>query len=224
MTRTDLVIPAEVVPGLRPPPFAITNGAPNPVWVDVPLGLRFQRQPSLAVPLDLRTARSARRYVRLAPWSLVISLLSLAALSWYFSMALDRAVHLSTRTFLVGHVAPVAVGLMWPLVQGRLPAQAPRRDRSGGLRIPDVPLAVAHEWVRQNPGVVATDEPAPRPHSRRFYAASAVGLMLSSIGLGAILENDGREDFLLLWTLIPIFFIAGIVAAYKTQPPRRREV
>jgi hypothetical protein len=33
--------------------------------------------------------------------------------------------------------------------------------------------------------------------------------------------NDGREDFVLRWMLIPALFIAGVAAAYKMRPPAK---
>lgn len=221
MSRTDIVIPAEALPTLRIPPLALTNGAPDPEWVDVPMSRwRFRRRPSQRVPLDPRTARRARRYIRLAPWSLLRIFLSLAALCWYYVTA-NGSGHLSYLVTLVGLVAPVVISLASPLLEGRLPVQTPRRDPNGDLRISDVPLAVAQEWVRQNPGVNATDEPAPRPHAPRFYATWSVGLILAAIGLGVVLAGDGRADFILLWMLVPALFVGGVATAYKIGPPGR---
>jgi hypothetical protein len=99
--------------------------------------------------------------------------------------------------------------LVWLVIDGKLPRQVPQRTRFGDLRIPDVPVEVALEWVRLNPGVIATDEPAPRPHSWPFYVAWSLSLLSSAIGLTAVLMNDGRDDDVLLWLLIPVLFIVA---------------
>jgi hypothetical protein len=70
-------------------------------------------------------------------------------------------------------------------------------------------------------GVIATDEPAPRPHSRRFYVAWSLSLLSSAIGLTAVLMNDGRDDDVLLWLLIPVLFIVGVYLASWAQPPAK---
>jgi hypothetical protein len=97
----------------------------------------------------------------------------------------------------------------------------PYRTRLGDLRIPGVPVEVAREWVARNPGVTATDEPAPRPHSRRFYTAWSVGLLLAAAGLLVVLANDGREDFILLWMLAPVLLLTAVAMALKTQSPAK---
>jgi hypothetical protein len=97
----------------------------------------------------------------------------------------------------------------------------PFRTRFGDLRIPEVPLDVAKEWVAQNPGVTATDEPAPRQHSRRFYAVTSGGLLVAAVGLFVVLKTDGREDFILLWILVPALILTAASLALKTQPPAK---
>lgn len=202
--------------GLQIPALAITDGAADPEWVEVPLGRwRFQRSRSQRLPLDRRTARSVRRYVRLAPWSVLVNLVVLAAwLAWGFG-GLSSSGNLAA-------LAVVGVGILWSVLEHRgLPRQWPSRARSGDLRIPAVPTEVADQWVTRNPGVIATAEPAPRPHSRRFYAVWALVLLPTSIGLAVVLANDGREHSLLLWLLVPVLFIAAVSMALKTQPPTR---
>jgi hypothetical protein len=94
----------------------------------------------------------------------------------------------------------------------------PVRTRFGDLRIPDVPEVVAEVWVAHNEGVTATQEPAPRPHSRRFYALWSMCLLPTAIGLVLVLANNRREDHILLWMLVPALFFTGVSMAYKTQP------
>jgi hypothetical protein len=215
MERIDLVVPLNLVVDLQIPSLAVTNGAVAPDWVEVPLGRRrSKRKPSLRLPLDPRSARSARRYLRLAPWSPLSALVALVVWgAWTFG-------HLPWRGGLVAVLVAWGVRFAWLLLQTPgLPKQWPYRTRFGDLRIPKVPVAVAQEWVAQNPGVTATDEPPPRPHSRRFYAGWSVCLLLAAIGLFVVLANDGREDFILLWMLVAVLFFTGVSAALKTQPP-----
>ncbi|MEU4218741.1 hypothetical protein [Actinoplanes sp. NPDC026623] len=217
MQRTDLVVPSELVAGLQIPALAITDGAADPDWVEVSLSTwRFRRRPSLRLPLDPRSAGKARRDRRLAPWSPLPVLIALAAWSAATFGDLSRPGNLVAITVAGG--VPVA----WSLLRPRgLPRQVPYRTRLGDLRIPQVPVEVAREWAARNPGVTATDEPAPRQHTRRFYAAWSVGLLLAAAGLLVVLANDGREDFILLWMLAPVLLLTAVSMALKTQSPAR---
>jgi hypothetical protein len=213
MERIDLVVPSELVGRLVIPPLAVTDGTADPEWADVPMSRwRFRRRPSMRLPLDPRAARSTRWFVRAAPWSALPVLAGLGALA-----AWDTG-HLP----LTGGAAPVmlaSIGVS-SLLNGRgLPEQVPLRTRSGDVRLPAVPLRVAHEWVAANPGVIATDEPAPRAHSPRFYAWWCVGLVVAGLGLGAVLAGDGREDPDLLWLLAAGMFVVGLPLAWKIAPP-----
>lgn len=173
---------------------------------------RFQRRPSQRLPLDPRTAKKTRRYVQLAPWSLLTSLVILAAWSAAVFVDLTPAIWFATV------VVAGADQLVWWSVRRGLPRQVPYRTRFGELRIPEVPVEVAQEWISQNPGVTATDEPPPRPHSRRFYVGWSVGLVAAAIGLTVVLANDRRDDYILFWMLVPVLFFSGISMASKTLP------
>ena len=216
MRRTDLAVPAHLVDGLRIPALSVTDGEADVEWVEVPMsGWRFRRRPAQRLPLDPRSARRARRYVRLAPWSLPISLvMPLAVISAAAGPLRGDAGALVTCVVVILHFG-------WNLaaVSGELPPQTPRRDRQGALRIPGVPLEVARQWEDQNPGVTTSDQPAPRPRSTRFYAAWSAGLLLTAVALGVVLANDGQEDFILLWAAVPTLFLGGCALALKLLPP-----
>ena len=172
----------------------------------------FRRRPSQRLPLDPRTAKKTRRYVQLAPWSLLTSLVTLAA--WAAAVFVDL-----TPPIWCAAVAVAGAGqLVWWSVRRGLPRQVPYRTRFGELRIPEVPVEVAQGWISQNPSVTVTDEPPPRPHSRRFCAGWSVGLVAAAIGLTGALANDWRDDFILLWMLVPVLFFSGISMALKTLP------
>jgi hypothetical protein len=213
MRRTDLVVPAHLVAGLRIPPLAVTTGEAAVVWVDVPISIwRFRRRPAQRLPLDAGSARRARRYLRFTVWSLPVSLMTLLANTTFFFWRPGAPVAL---------FAVYAGGLVLalPSLGGRLPSQSPRRGPHGGLRIPDVPVEVAQQWRDLNPGVTVTDQPAPAAHSRRFYAGWSAGLLVTAVVLFVVLAHDGREDFVLFWVAAAALFVAGCAAAFKLLPP-----
>ncbi|SNY53279.1 hypothetical protein [Paractinoplanes atraurantiacus] len=199
----DLVVPAALVADVRMPAVAVTDGSPDPEWVDVPLSRwRYRRRPAQRLPVDARTARNVRRYVRLAPLSLPLLVLSIVLL-------LVGIFQGSVLAF-VG----AAIGPLWNLAQGPgMPEQQPYRAPNGDLRLPAVSLEVAQEWIRLNPGVTVTDQPAPRPHSQRFYATWAIGLVAAGLISALALPTDG-----VLILLAPALFIAGVWTATKTAP------
>jgi hypothetical protein len=213
--RIDLVLPWASVDSLDIPDLAITNGDPAPEWADVAQGRwAVRRQPSLRLPLDPRSARNLRRQARMAPWSLLLSLAPIAG--W----AVMTFGHLPRPWNLIVGAAPLPL-LVWSIIQATgLPQHLPYRTRSGELRIPGVPIEVAREWIARNPAVTATDEPPPRPHSRRFYIAWTVALMSASIGLGTVIAADNRDDGP-WWMLVPALFAIGLVTAVKIVPPAK---
>ncbi|GIF20897.1 hypothetical protein BJ973_001197 [Actinoplanes tereljensis] len=215
MGRIDLVVPAHLVAGLRIPALAITTGQPDNAWVDVPIsGWAFLRRPAQRLPLDPRSARRARRYVQLAPWRLPISLVIFLVLA----VVDDRSGHTISDAAMVAVFVPIGV-LSRPSLGGQLPPQTPSRDQHGNLRIPNLPITVAQQWMNLNPGVTTTDKPTPRPYARSFYASWSAGLILAAVTLGLALANDGRENFILLWSAVPVLFVAGCAAALKMIPP-----
>jgi hypothetical protein len=133
MRRTDLAVPAHLVAGLRIPSLSVTYGEADVEWVEVPTsGWRFRRRPVRRLPLDPRSARRARRYIRLAPWFLSVSVVTFLAVISVVAGHLRGAVYESTT------IAVVIFNFVWSLaaVGGGLPAQTPRGDRHGNLRIP----------------------------------------------------------------------------------------
>ena len=216
MRRTELVVPADLVAGLEIPPLAVTTGETDVTWVEVPTSAwRFRRRPAQRLPLDPASARRARRYLRLTPWSSLFSLVTMLAGAVFFFSRPANAVALAV--WIAVSVANLALTL--PSVSGRLPAQTPRRNSHGDLRIAGVPVAVAQLWQALNPGVTSTGQPAARAHSRRFYAAWSASLLLAAVALFVVLANDGREDFILFWIAVPVLFVAGCAAAGKLLPP-----
>jgi len=176
---------------------------------------RFRRLPAQRLPLDPRSARQARRYLRLTPWSSLATLVTvLSYLAFFIIRPTDPVALVAFVAISAGNLA-----LTLPSVGGRLPAQTPSRNSHGDLRITELPIAVAQLWQALNPGVTSTDQPAARPHSRRFYVAWSASLLLAAIALFVVLANDDREDFILLWLAAPALFVAGCAVALKLLPP-----
>jgi hypothetical protein len=213
MVRTDLVVPAQLVSGLQIPSLSVTDGGTDVQWVEIPVGRwPFLRRSALRLPLDPRSARLARRFLRVDAW---LWLARLAAL-----LAVTTADVVRSAPTLPGWIVVwlVVVVSSTPRVNGVLPRQSPYRTVAGDLRIPDVPIEVAKQWVEQNPGVVPTIEPDPRPRSRRFYATWSAVLFISAIALFTVFANNGREDPLLIWAAVPSLFVAGTAVALKMLP------
>ncbi|MEV0896922.1 hypothetical protein [Actinoplanes sp. NPDC049802] len=222
MKRTDLVVPADLIAGLRIPPLAITDGSADSEWVEVPLShWQFGKlRPSQRLPMDARSARSIRRAVRVAPWSVLAAVVLLIV--WLVVVSLEA--YLSSPGLSVAMAAAsIFVSVLSVVRNHGVPKHLPYRTRFGDLRIPEIPVEVAQQWVALNPGVITTDEPAPRPHSRRFYVGWSVGLLSTSMGLGVVMANNSREDSLLFWMLLPVLFVIGITTALKIPPPRKAD-
>jgi len=215
MMRTDLVVPARLVSDLQMPPLSVTTGGTDVQWVEIPTcHWWFMRRPAQRLPLDPRSARRARRYLRLEPWSSLARLVVL--LVWTTVNAFNPSP--PSRTIaLVVWLALIVSSI--PYVNGVLPRQSPYRTAAGDLRVPEVPMKVAKQWVELNPGVVPAGEPAPRPRSRRWYATLSTVLLISAIVLLTVLANDGREDSGLVWLGVPVLFVIGVATALKTLPP-----
>jgi hypothetical protein len=215
MLRTDLVVPARLVPGLRMPGLSVTTGGADVEWVEIPTGRWvFKRRPAQRLPLDPRSARRARRYLRWKPW--VSAAWPVVVLGWA-GLNASGLTALSRPVAFIGSL--VLVVLSMPYVSGALPRQLPYRTAAGDLRLPDVPIEVAKQWVELNPGVVPTIEPEPRPRPRRWYATWATVLLVPAIVLFVVLAGDGREDSGLLWLGVLVLLVTGGAAALKTLPP-----
>jgi len=214
VVRTDLVVPAKLVPGLQMPSLSVTVGGTDVQWVEIPVGRwRFLRRSALRLPLDPRSARLARRFLRIEPWVSLARLVALLAVTTVEIM--DRSAPTLPSWIVVWLVVIVS---SIPRVNGVLPRQSPYRTVAGDVRIPDVPIEVAKQWVEQNPGVVPTITPDPRPRSRRWYATWSAVLLISASVLFTVLANNGREDSLLIWVAALSLFLGGIVAAMKMLP------
>jgi hypothetical protein len=215
MMRADLVVPAHLISSLRLPALSVTTGGTDVEWVEIPTSRWWlRRRPAQRLPLDPRSARRARRYLRVQPWSLAARLI--AGLAWT-NLNASSPSSLSRPVALVGWIAL----LVWsiPYVNGSLPPQTPYRIPAGDLRIPQVPIEVAKQWVELNPGVVPTVEPVPRPRPRRWYATWAAGTLVAAMALLTVLESDGREDSGFVWLGVLALFITGGVTALKVLPP-----
>ena len=215
MMRTDLVVPAHLISCLQMPARSVTTGGTDVEWVEIPTSRwRIKRRPAQRLPLDPRSARRARRYIRFEPWS------SVARLVVFPAWASVNLLNLSALSRTIALVVMLAL-MVWniPSLSGALPRQSPCRTAAGDLRIPEVPIEVAKQWVGLNPGVIPTIEPVPRPRSRRWYATWSTVLLSAAIVLFTVLANDGREDSGLVWLGVLALFFTGGAMALKTLPP-----
>jgi hypothetical protein len=197
------------------PTLSVTTGGTDVEWVEIPTNSRkFKRQPTLRLPLDPDSARRARRYIRFEPWSSMLRLVAL--LAWVIINIVDPAALSRPITFVVF----LAV-VVWstPYVGGALPRQAPYQVAAGDLRVPDVPIEVAKQWVEMNSGVTPTIEPVARPRSRRWYATGSAVLLGLAIVLFVVLAITQPEHSSLTWLSVLILFLAGGAMALKTLPP-----
>ncbi|GID30950.1 hypothetical protein Abr02nite_59330 [Paractinoplanes brasiliensis] len=197
------------------PALAVTTGGMDVDWVEVPISRwRAMRRPMQRLPLDPRSARRARRYIRFEPWS------SMARLALLFAWATVNALNPFAVSRPIMLVAWLAL-FLWsiPPLGGALPRQTPYVTPAGDLRVPEVPIEVAKEWVRLNPGVVPTIEPLPRPRSRRWYATWSAVMLIVAVALLTVLTNDGREDSGIAWIGVLVLIFAGGATALKTLPP-----
>ncbi|WP_169516338.1 hypothetical protein [Paractinoplanes globisporus] len=196
------------------PSLSGTTGGTDVRWVEIPVGRRrFPRRPVQRLPLDPRSARLARRYLRVEPWA------SPARLAALLTLTTVDIVDRSAPTLPIWIVVWLGVIVSsTPRLNGVLPRQSPYRTAAGDLRVPDVPIEVAKQWVEQNPGVIPTVEPDPRPRSRRWYATSSAVLLISAIVLFTVLANNGREDSLLVRAAVLSLFFVGIATASRMLP------
>jgi hypothetical protein len=196
------------------PALSVTTGGTAVQWVEIPTSRRrFTRRPAQRLPLDPRSARLARRYLRVEPWAMLTRLVVLLA------GTVVEVVGPSAPALLIAVIIWLAL-VVWsiPQVGGALPRQSPYRTAAGDLRVPEVPIEIAKQWAEWNPGVVPTIEPDPRPRSRRWYAIWSIVLLSCAIGLVTVVANNGRDDSVLLWVAVLLLFFIGITTALKTLP------
>jgi hypothetical protein len=196
------------------PSLSVTTGGTDVQWVEIPTSRwRFTRRSAQRLPLDPRSARLARRYLRVEPWATLTRLVVLLV------CATVEVVRPSAPALLIAiTIWPALIVWSIPQVGGVLPRQSPYRTVAGDLRVPEVPIEIAKRWVELNPGVVPTIEPDPRRRSRRWYATWSIALLSCATGLVTVFANNGRDDSVLIWVAVLLLFFSGVTTALKTLP------
>lgn len=203
--RVNLLVPAEVVARLDVPPRALGTGAPDPVWLDVPLPGRG----TMRLPTDAATATALRRRRRAARlvWLLAGVALVLLVVKAAGLYPVPSGVHLfSSAGLCVAGLArvywqvpsmPVAVG--------------------GDVYLAAVPSDVADQWVARNPGVrVVSRRPVVRLFGPRVYQMAAALALIAAVQVVILLGIAGVPGW--LWLVAAALAAGGILSAYKSIP------
>jgi len=214
---TNLLIPAAVVPRLAIPDRAVTTGEPGPVWCDVSWGrTTLSRRHIVRLPYDGRAAARIRRRRRLDRLNIVTYILSLA-----FSLAdilyLHRHGVRSTPHWWPTLFPVAALGLSIAAAIARV-SQTPLRTARGDLYLPNLPDALAEQWIAANPGVTAVPD---KPRYRRFHpAVYLVGALACLLGAGRILAllSSGADLATIFVLALPVLVIAAVVLAILAVP------
>ena len=119
---------------------------------------------------------------------------------------------------LVNLLVPAEVVPRLSMADGAVVTTAP--IRGGGVYVRGVPVAVAEEWMAQNPGVHAIRRrPAVRRFRPRVYTYASVVCLVAAVQVVIVLAVDGAENPLWLWVTAPLALTAaGATLAYKSIP------
>lgn len=205
--RANLLVPAEVVPRLDVPPLALSTGAPDPVWVDVPVRGRG----AVRLPYDAGAATALRRRRRLAP--LMVLLAGVALILLVNKVAglyqVPSGVHLfSSAGLCVAGLARVC----W-----QVPAMPV--GVGGDVYLAAVPSEVAEQWIVRNPGVRAVGRrPVLRRFGPRVYQVAAALILIAAVQVVIVLSVTGGAHPAWLWLTAPALVAAGTAVACKSVP------
>jgi hypothetical protein len=206
----NLLVPAAVVPCLRIPGLAVTTGTPDVVWCDRSWN-RFgrSRRRIVHLPYDPAAAARLRKRARLDPvYRVVVATHLLLGILWFLHVRPSAALLVLPGVMIVLSM----LDLWWDA------PPKPVRTGIGDLYIPDLPSAVARQWIERNPGVRAVDHmPTYRRYRPRVYVIAALACMLAAIATGAIVVDGADHPIELAFAPI-----AGVVAAsilvYRALP------
>ncbi|GIE98865.1 hypothetical protein Ari01nite_63300 [Paractinoplanes rishiriensis] len=196
----NLLIPAEVLPRLDMPPVALSTGAADPVWLDLPAG-RF--------PYDHRAAAAVRRARRTRPVLLAVA----AVVFVLYTIQLAGAAEIPAGVHLFGSAGLCVAGL------ARLSWQVPSLPVGvgGDVYLAAVPEPVAAQWVARNPGVLLVDRrPVVRRFRPRFYTAGAVLFLIAAVQVVIVLAVGGVSGS--AWLAAPALVAAGVTLGYRSVP------
>ena len=226
MSADDVVnvfVPLDSVRDLSVPPLAITDGSPDPSWVEVPCTSRwvYGRRRVIRLPFDAVTAGVAGQRIRFERrrrvlWTPGAVALTVAALVLVLAVKGDWADWAGLAIYGVSLVVQLSVAhrdrkltvAQWPQLIGRL-----------GVFLPAVSATVAGEWAQRNAAVRIVPE---RPRWRRYpslvYRWASGACVVAGIGVWWFALRDGE-----FYTTTPLVFVvllgAAVVLAFKALPP-----
>jgi hypothetical protein len=198
----NVLVPAALVPSLRIPDLAVTTGTPDVVWCERSCSpVRWSRRHIVHLPYDPAAAARLRKHARLGPvYTVVVATYLLLAILWFVYHVRPSIAPLG----LSGAMFVLSILNMWWDAPPK-----PVRTGVGDLYLPNLPAAVAQQWIERNPGVRAVDRmPTYRRYRPRVYVVAAVVCMLAAIVTGGIVV-DGADRPIELGFLP----LAGLVAA-----------
>jgi hypothetical protein len=213
----NVVVPASAVAGLEVPARAITDGSPDPVWVDISCrpSYLYGRRRTVRLPFDAVTAGSIGRLMR-HERRLRIWWTPLGILFWIAgSVTLITGVGWGgvARWLLLG----AALGIQTVTVQVdrklRI-AQQPEMVGPAAVYFPAVEDHVAEEWVRLNPAArVVPRNPGWRRYPGFVYVLAAV----ASVAIAVFIWRVGDSPFREAGTIVLTLAAAGFV--FLAVPP-----
>lgn len=156
--KADLLIPVGLLGEFSAPAVAVTDGSGDPEWVTLPCIGRYQYSsvPAVNMPLDHRTAATAREWVdyqRRSKTCLTPAMILLLVTAAVVFVMADRW---GTAAYITGFVllALVAAATLWRIRQEkRLVHPVFPRLSGGTVRIGHVPIAVCRQWVDRYPEI-----------------------------------------------------------------------
>ncbi|MGX6603180.1 hypothetical protein ACWKSP_13720 [Micromonosporaceae bacterium Da 78-11] len=206
---TNLLIPADAVPGLRIPELAVTTGGPDVVWCDRTWGRwRWSRQ-RVRLPYDPASAARLRKGAWLLRLDVVVMPTYVVVGVLWLSDVLPAGWGLGA---IAGRSALTVLEGWWTAKPD------PTRTGRGDLYLPDLPAAVAERWIEANPGVRAVDRiPVHRRFRPRVYVLSALGCVLAAAGLVAPLA--AAPDLVIVWLFLMVVLAGCAVGLlYRALP------
>ena len=226
MTTDDAVnlfVPMTGLPELSVPPLAVTDGSPDPTWIDVPCTgtYLYGRRRTLRLPFDAATADVMQRRIRhdrreRTVWAPISMTLMLAALAMLFVPGDDGLLDvLRIVLFVVGSGVS-----FWTGYRGKKVAVAQYPELVGrlGVYLPAVSAPVAQQWTTHNPTVRAVPQrPRWRRYPSRVYRWAAATCLIAGIGVWWAALRDGTSN---LTNLLAFLMLIGaaIILAFKALP------
>lgn len=221
---TNLLIPLMAVKNLEIPLLAITNGSSDPVWVTVPCitRSRYGHKEVLRLPMDSESADTVGKWVRFhRVQAIIVAPICLALALAAFATTLYGESGSSVTRIVPVLLIAAASGILWwsnTYTERLTIVQHPKLVRGRGIVIPNVPVAVAQEWLHRNPAIEATlDEPPPK---RRPHVALGVVVGVSVLGSAAFIAATigwmavaGLMSLLML--AAGVAFLAGLLRRFN---------